>query len=515
MRVSEKISEQEKRWNLALEGSQIGVFDVDLATGHGVASETWRALAGFGFDEFTDSEAEWKARIDPRDWPHVRQANIACIKGEAVKMQAEYRFRADDGRWHWMRSEARVIARDAHGRALRLLGTMTDITPLREALNRVKSREAELERLIASAPVAMTVLALDGTFLMANPAFGLFAGYPEASLIGRKLQDLPMTGERLEDRDEIHQMLAGTLDYYNTEKHYIQPDGTEVFGLMSYTILRGNDGEEPRFICQILDITERKRLDQMRADFVATVSHELRTPLTSINGSLKLVLGLMSKELPTKALHLLTVAHQNCDRLGRLVNDLLDMQKFASGKSTLEMERCEVTQIVRQTLVDNASYGQKFSVRFKPLVSIAQIWSRIDVNRFQQVMANLLSNAAKFSPEGGEVITEVRRTDKMLVVSVTNSGLGIPPEFRDKIFTPFTQASDTSTRDREGSGLGLVISKEIVERMGGEIGYESVPGGSTTFWIKLPLDETEDAASDLDGGADAMSAYAELRKGNL
>ncbi|MDA3889941.1 MAG: PAS domain S-box protein, partial [Allgaiera sp.] len=501
----EEVTTNEKRWNLALEGSQIGVFDVDLTTGKGVTSESWHALAGFGFDGFTDPESEWNLRVDPRDWPGARQAGIACIKGQTAKMDVEYRFRSDDGRVRWMRANAQVVARDANGRALRFLGTMTDITPLKEALDLAQRREIELESLIACAPVAMAVLGLDGRFLIANRAICQFTGYTAEYLIGRTLQELPTAGELAGNRDEVRQLLAGTIDSYEAEVHYSRPDGSEVFGLMSTTILRSRPGDAPRFICQILDITERKRLDQMRADFVATVSHELRTPLTSINGSLGLILGTMSKDLPSKTASLLTIAHQNGQRLVHLVNDLLDMQKFASGKSVLEIERAEVTEIVQQALIENAGYAERFSVRFKPLVSIAPMWARIDVNRFRQVMANLLSNAAKFSPEGGQVVTEVRRSGTMLIVSVTDQGRGIPPEFRERIFTPFSQASESSTRDREGTGLGLIISKEIIEQMGGEIGYDSVVGVRTTFWLKLPLEHAGEVAPDLAADGNALT----------
>jgi signal transduction histidine kinase len=133
------------------------------------------------------------------------------------------------------------------------------------------------------------------------------------------------------------------------------------------------------------------------------------------------------------------------------------------------------------------------------------MWARIDVNRFRQVMANLLSNAAKFSPEGGQVVTEVRRSGTMLIVSVTDQGRGIPPEFRERIFTPFSQASESSTRDREGTGLGLIISKEIIEQMGGEIGYDSVAGVRTTFWLKLPLEHAGEVAPDLAADGNALT----------
>jgi len=167
----------ERRWNMALEGSQIGVFDMDLAKGKASASDAWRRLAGFTISAEVDIQAEWEARVHPEDLVKVKQADQECLDGKVDSVFVEYRLKRLDGVWRWMRGSARVVDRDAQGRPLRFLGTMMDITELRNAIDKARTEEDNLSAQIETAPVGMAVLGLDGSFLMANNAFCQFTGY--------------------------------------------------------------------------------------------------------------------------------------------------------------------------------------------------------------------------------------------------------------------------------------------------------------------------------------------------
>lgn len=485
--ATRKIAEAEHRWNLALEGSGIGVYETDLLAGSCVVSDTWRRLVGFRVGEAIDPEAEWANRIHPDDLARVRQADLDCIEGRAEHVIVEYRFRVVDGSWRWMRSDAKVIERRPDGRAHRLLGTMTDVTDLRQAVDLARTREVELKELIEQSPVAKAVISMDGWFELVNDAFCDFTGYSRTQLESVTLADVPSANDFLRGRRKFKELMEGSISSFSAEKRYVRPDGSERFGLITATRLRAKSGDAPRFVAQIVDVTEARRLSQMRADFVATVSHELRTPLTSINGAIKGILGTMSEQLPEKAVRLLTVASRNGDRLGHLVNDLLDMQKLVSGGADFQFASVEVTELVKQCLVDVSILAEQGGVAMTPLEGSEHLNAEVDANRLKQVMANLLSNAIKFAPRGGTVTTSVRREERALVISVTNPGPGIPRAVGDRVFEPFTQVEDTNTRNHEGSGLGLSIAKSIVERLHGQIGFTSDPGENTTFWVTLPL----------------------------
>ncbi|HEX4963643.1 MAG TPA: response regulator, partial [Thermoanaerobaculia bacterium] len=235
------------------------------------------------------------------------------------------------------------------------------------------------------------------------------------------------------------------------------------------------------------DVEERKKVEQMKNDFVSLVSHELRTPLTSIRGALGLLAGGVAGELPERAHTLLDIAAKNSDRLARLINDILDIEKIESGKMAFRFAPLELMPLLEQAMESNRSYATTYEVELRIVAEAADLRIWADADRFQQVVANLLSNACKFSPRGGVVeIAATRRSGRRVRVSVTDHGRGIPPEFQASIFERFAQADVSSTREKGGTGLGLSISKAIVERHAGRLWFESEPGVATTFSFELP-----------------------------
>jgi len=233
------------------------------------------------------------------------------------------------------------------------------------------------------------------------------------------------------------------------------------------------------------DVSERKRVEQMKNDFISVVSHELRTPLTSIRGSLGLLAGGVAGELPEKARGLVDIASKNSDRLVRLINDILDVEKIESGQMGFRVVPQDLLTLVEQAVEANQPYGQPYGISLR-IVDTARVLVRVDADRMQQVLNNLLSNAVKFSPRGGVVEVGVTVEGGQARLRVTDRGKGIPPEFQARIFEKFAQADATSTRQRGGTGLGLSISRAIVERQGGTIWFETAPGLGTTFWVELP-----------------------------
>ena len=234
------------------------------------------------------------------------------------------------------------------------------------------------------------------------------------------------------------------------------------------------------------DITERKKIDRMKNEFISTVSHELRTPLTSIRGSLGLVAGGVAGAIPPQAKTMIDIAHKNSERLVRLINDILDIEKIESGKMVFDLKPQELMPLVEQAIEANHAYAEQFGVTIVLRHAKPGAMVNVDADRLTQVLTNLLSNAAKFSPRNAPVEVAVSRRDGALRVAVTDHGPGIPAEFHDRIFQKFAQADSSDTRQKGGTGLGLSISKAIVERLGGQIGFTTALGGGTTFYVDLP-----------------------------
>lgn len=343
-----------------------------------------------------------------------------------------------------------------------------------------------------------------GEIASMNRAAERIFGYPVAEVLGRNVNMLmpePYHGEH-----------DGYLqNYLSTGVARIIGIGREVVGLrrdgscfpMDLAVSEIQHGGQRLFAGIVRDIGERKRVEQMKNQFVSTVSHELRTPLTSIAGSLGLLVGGALGEMPERAKQMLDIAHKNSLRLTHLINDLLDMEKIAAGKMQFDMQLHPLMPLIEQALEGNQAYGATHGVRFLLTGAAPDASVRVDAQRLMQVLSNFLSNAAKFSPKGDVVEVGVQSRDGRVRVAVTDHGPGIPTEFRARIFQKFSQADASDTRQKGGTGLGLAITKELVEHMGGDVGFDSVEGQGATFYFTLPLADPAkpDAISPTDSAA--------------
>lgn len=285
--------------------------------------------------------------------------------------------------------------------------------------------------------------------------------------------------------EEIAQAIEGKIGY-DTEYRVVWPDHS-VHYVASRAKIIYEANEPVSMIGTCWDISERKRLDRVKTEFVSTVSHELRTPLTAITGALGLATSGSLCDLPQNAKQVLDIAYKNAQRLKSLINDLLDMDKLLAGKLEFHCEPQHILPLIERALIENKSYADQMQVRFVMEPTQESPLVNIEDNRFLQVMANFLSNAAKFSPPNSDVVVRLDMIDNFARVSVIDHGVGLDEESKSHIFEKFYQADSSDTRNKGGTGLGLAITKEIVERMQGRVGFDSELGKGSRFYAEFPV----------------------------
>ncbi len=287
-------------------------------------------------------------------------------------------------------------------------------------------------------------------------------------------------------RSELKEVLSGEQKLYAVE-HRIKTKRGEWLWILSRgkVVERDAKGRALRLTGTNADITARKQVEQMKTEFVGTVSHELRTPLTVVVGSLALLKADQAGMTPDQV-EMLEMACENSERLQMLVNDILDFEKIASGAMRFQLQPVELAPFLRHALELNRVYADRFEVRYELQEPLPEVTFNTDPERLMQVLTNLLSNAAKFSPKGAAVTISAEHGHERIRIAVADRGPGIAPEFRSRIFQKFAQADSSDSREKGGTGLGLSICKAIVEKLGGHIGYESEPGKGATFYFELP-----------------------------
>ncbi len=360
------------------------------------------------------------------------------------------------------------------------------LVELEEARRQVEASGRKLALFAERAPIAVLELTPEGIVTEVNHAAELLFGYTAAELVGGHVKRLVVPKYHADFDRDWAQLIATRKPVAGVTVRNPRRDGIHLLCEWTVTPLVNPEGKLLAVIAQGRDITAQREAERMKKEFTSTLSHELRTPLTSIIGSLQLInSGVLGDIVPDVA-ELTAVAERNGQRLLDLINDLLDIEKIESGKLTLSPQVMRVDELVSEALLLNKAFGERFKVRFESSGNLAERAVNADRKRLQQVMTNLLSNAAKFSPEDDvvEVTTEDRGGN--VRVAIHDRGPGIPEAFRSRIFGRFTQADSTTARQKGGTGLGLAICKRLIEMMQGHIGFEDRPGGGTSFWFELP-----------------------------
>ncbi|MEJ8566398.1 GAF domain-containing sensor histidine kinase [Elongatibacter sediminis] len=372
-----------------------------------------------------------------------------------------------------------------------------------DELNQVKLTEtlAELEdqrrytsQILESVSEGIIVIDETGTVRSFNPAAERMFGFDAAEIIGGKFTCLLTPNDATRLSEQLRQFLTegdpGETDI-RQEVEGQRSDGTTFsVGLaIGTTEFKG----ERMFNGVVRDITTRKEIDRMKDEFIATVSHELRTPLTSIMGSIGLIKGGTFGPPGDEIQNMLEIAYSSSERLVRLINEMLDLERIQSGVANLEFSPVDLGEIAQTSLQELSGFLRRHDVTAELSVPDEPVRTLGDTDKLAQSITNIVSNAIKHSPAGETVSVTVADRHGHWRITVRDKGRGIPLSFQPDVFKRFSQADTTDSRATQGTGLGLSIAKAIIDLHGGSISFESEEGRGTSFYIDLPaLQDTGD-----------------------
>ena len=485
--------EREARFRNLFEAAPLGIA---LMNAEGAIVSANPALVSmFGF---TEEESLVGRRFKDLRHPSFVYRNQnrygRLVKGESTELRGKIEYLHSSGRPIWAETVTAPVL-DATGNFLYAIRMVQDVTQRKEADVELRERELRYRSLVQSAPIGITIADTDRRIVEANGAFAEMLGYPVEQIIGKRLNAYETTRPVRSQGSNYVRLMAGEIDRVELVRELIRADGTPLSAHTITAAVRDEEGVFRYAIRLIEDITEQLRIDRMKDEFLSIVSHELRTPLTAIHGAVNLAASGALGEVNDAVRSALTIAANNSSRLGRLISDILDLERMEAGELKITLERCDAALCAQEALEAVAEVAQSASVSVE--LDVTPNAFSADSDRVVQVLTNLLSNAVKFSPEGSVVMLSGRREQGSVRFAVTDHGLGIPGDQQDAIFDRFRQVDATDSRLRGGSGLGLAIVRHIMRGHGGWVSVASAMGEGSTFTVEFPVagppSDTKDA----------------------
>lgn len=479
-RVEAQLRESQENLARAQKIAHIARWDYDLTTQTCQWSEELYRIHQLDPSQPAPTGEALDQRIHPDDlWIDRQRIKAPLLAGQPY--EADLRIVRSDGEVRHIETRGEPVF-DALGQVVGFTGTVVDITDRKQTEEKLRRNEAEIRAILAALPDMLIRVKRDGTRLFLSP--GSLQSYcPVEELVGGSVYDtLPPA--------MAHQRMAYVEKAIETEERQVYEYEIMIDGKLrceEARIVAINDDEA---LIVVRDITENKHLERLKAEFISVVSHELRTPLTSMQVALGLLDDQLVDPVSADGQNMIHVATAGVDRLVRLVNDILDLERLESGKLRIKKQRCSLSDLIDTATEQMKDLAKRSNITMQ--TAIAPYSIHVDPDRLVQVFTNLLSNAIRFSPPNSviEILAEPSPPFSMQF-RIKDQGRGIPSDQLEKIFERFQQVDASDSREKNGTGLGLAICRNIIHQHGGHIWAESILGQGSTFYFTVPMWENE------------------------
>jgi PAS domain S-box-containing protein len=502
--TEQALADSEERLSFALRGSNDGLWDWNLETGETYYSPRWSEMIGFEDNELSPDTDAWDGLLHPDDRPLVDEYMTKCLEGEVVSYEIEFRFRHKDGHYVDILSRGFAVP-DEDGQVRRLVGVNSDISARKRTEAALLESEEKFRAMIENTTDNITIFDRENNYKYVSPSVVRTAGMDleqAAEIIGSPVHNVVHRDDIGKVRHAIRQAWRQPGEtVFLSEYRAILPGGADLHLEALVTALPNVPGVDG-VVINSRDISARKKAEtdltiakneaeaasMAKSQFLSSMSHELRTPMNAILG--------FSQLLDQDSVEPLSQRHQEfVDEILRsghhmleLIGDVLDLAKIESDDISFDMEVQSPRPLIETCLTMIAASADQKGIDIQcqyPKCDLPLI--KVDALRFKQALLNLLSNAVKYNRPDGRVTLECNSgANGIIHVSVSDNGPGIPEDLRDKVFEPFDRLGAEAS-DTPGTGIGLTVTKQLVELMGGSVGFESTVGEGTTFWINLPV----------------------------
>lgn len=482
--MTREVRHREAEWQAMSEASPLGIFRADANGDYLYANPRYEQLSGI--TATAAAGGGWLAAVHPEDRFRVHGDWQAVVAGQSAEMTCTYRVPRPDGGNIWLTARVAVIRED--GGITGYVGIVEDVTERRQATEALLKSRERLGMALEGSNLALFDWDIASGEVRLSEHWQLILGGDKIETVTtiEELQQQVHPDDLPRLRQSLAPVLRGHARFYEVQ-HRVRSIHGDWRWILSRAKVSERDasGKALRLVGTNADITASKEIERLKNEFISTVSHELRTPLTAIIGSLSLMKEL-GDGFNEDTASFLDMAYQNSERLSALINDVLDLEKIESGQMTLDLRPLQLRAVLENAARINLPYAQMHRTRLR-LLPGPEFTVVADPDRLMQVLTNLISNAAKFSLDDGEVEISAEQHGAAVRVAVRDHGVGIPENFRSVIFQRFERVDNSDSRKKGGTGLGLSICKALVERMNGTIGFESETGKGSTFYFDLPL----------------------------